>query len=194
MRITLWPFLFGFFWMGCAPEDLPPEEFDAGPWVEPAPPDVPDNEYCEPVDALGEAMALLEEELLERVNEVRAAGGTCGVQGTFPPTHPLEMDPALRCAARVHTLDMSERNYFSHESPNGVGPGVRITKAGFASGPIGENIALGSTTVEGVMGQWMNSDGHCANILNASYYFFGAGVFDSDSFGYIWTQTFGGNL
>ena len=40
---------------------------------------------------------------------------------------------------------------------------------------IGENIAAGQTSPERVMTAWMNSEGHRANILNASFTRLGVG-------------------
>ena len=188
-----WPFLVIACLTCCGPqEEVGP--IDAGVEIDPRWADVPDNDYCMGVKEWTEEQAILEDLLLESVNEVRARGGNCGSRGTYPPTHPLEMDTALRCAARVHSLDMDERQFFSHDSPTGETAWYRIAQAGFGSTPVGENIAMGSSTVEGVMAQWLNSDGHCANILNASYYYMGAGVYESAIYRHIWTQTFGGKF
>ena len=188
-----WPFFVIAWMIGCGPPEEP-GPVDAGVEIDPRADDIPDNAYCEGVKEWSEDLAILEDLLLESVNEVRAQGGNCRSQGTYPPTHPLEMEPALRCAARVHSLDMDERQYFSHDSPTGETAWYRIAQAGFGSSPVGENIAMGSSTVEGVMAQWLNSDGHCANIFNSNYYYMGAGVYEGDIYRHIWTQTFGGNF
>ena len=169
--------------------------FDAGPIEEPVVfVDVPDNEYCEPVNQWEAEYTDLEEELLVLVNEVRAAGANCGSQGTYAPTHPLIMNGALRCAARVHCVDMDQRQFFSHTNPSGETAAYRIAQAGFGEYPIGENIAMGSSTAEAVMLQWLNSDGHCGNIMQPHYYFFGAAYYQGAVYGHLWTQTFGGKL
>jgi len=74
---------------------------------------VPDTEHCAPVAAVADTWTALEDELLTLINEQRALGGSCG--GTaMAPTSPLASDPALRCAARLHSADMAARDYFSH--------------------------------------------------------------------------------
>jgi uncharacterized protein YkwD len=51
----------------------------------------------------------------------------------------------------------------------------------------GENIAVGYTSPAAVVQGWMNSEGHRANILNASYTQIGMGY---ESAGHHWTQMF----
>ena len=98
----------------------------------------------------------------------------------------LAAESALRCAARKHSLDMFDRDFFSHTNPDGEGPGQRLTKAGY-SGGWGENIAWGQSTPAQVVDSWMNSDGHCANIMRASYTKIGIGYHSSR----LWTTVFG---
>ena len=51
----------------------------------------------------------------------------------------------------------------------------------------GENIAYGYRTPQAVVNGWMNSSGHRANILNASYTKIGVGYVASGNY---WTQMF----
>ena len=188
-----WPLLILLIMVvGCGPEPAEQTVIDAGP-TEPEIADVPDNSYCRPVGVWDESYIAKEEELLVLVNEVRAKGAHCGPHGAKAPTHPLEMEGALRCAARVHSLDMNERNFFAHNNPSGQTPWYRIAQAGYTATPVGENIAMGRGTAEGVMQQWMNSPGHCANIMEPSYDYMGAGYTDGTVYGHTWTQTFGGS-
>jgi uncharacterized protein YkwD len=146
---------------------------------------VPDNAYCSGVADWNDEWTTLEDEILELVNEQRAQGATCG-DDYFPPVPPLTMDPALRCAARVHTLEMSENNYFSHTSLNGDEPWDRMNDAGYNWSGAGENIAGGSSTAQGAMNQWMGSPGHCSNIMSSGYTEIGVGMVPN-----LWTQVFG---
>ena len=54
----------------------------------------------------------------------------------------------------------------------------------------GENIAWGQKTPEQVMEGWMNSAGHRANILNASYTEIGVGFYQNASGVNYWSQLF----
>lgn len=129
-----------------------------------------------------------EDEVLEIVNQVRSEGANCGSRGSFDPVGPLVMNENLRCAARLHSVDMVERGYFAHESPEGVGPGQRAAEAGYSNAStVGENIAQGQQSPESVMHSWMNSDGHCANIMQAGYDEIGVGVTAQ----MMWTQKLG---
>jgi uncharacterized protein YkwD len=106
----------------------------------------------------------------------------------MPPVGPLAADPALRCAARVHTLDMATRDYFDHTNLDGEDPGDRIDRAGYVWSTWGENIAGGGATAASTMDQWMTSPGHCSNIMADNYVHIGIGhVADAR----LWTQVFG---
>lgn len=101
----------------------------------------------------------------------------------------LRVDDRLVAAAQGHSEDMAERDYFSHTSPEGEGPGERARDADYPWWS-GENIARGQRTAEAVVDAWMNSEGHRANILNCQSVAIGMGVADS-SRGLYWTQLFG---
>lgn len=162
---------------------------------EPPPPnpDVPDGvPYCDPAKLWEPAWKKLEEDVLVIVNEKRAQGADCGSEGVFGPAGPLTMHPALRCAARMHSKDMADRDFFDHTNPDGDSPWDRMGKTGYgAYTNAGENIAAGSPTAAGTMDQWMNSDGHCANIMNPDFEHIGVGYYPGGQYGHLWTQVFG---
>lgn len=135
----------------------------------------------------------LEDEALALTNAHRAQGATCGDRN-FPPVPPLIMDPALREVARAHSADMGERRYFDHGTPEGVSPADRMKAAGFTGGVTGENIYGGPSTAAAVVDGWMQSPGHCANIMGAGYRIIGIGhaAVDGSPFVHYWTQDSGG--
>jgi uncharacterized protein YkwD len=96
------------------------------------------------------------------------------------------MNDHLQRAARLHSHDMFERDYFSHTNPDGEGPKERMDRAGYEGRTWGENIAGGSSTPEAVMAIWMGSAGHCANIMRTSFEEIGVGVYERR-----WTLKFG---
>lgn len=137
-----------------------------------------------PGGGTGSAMAASErafaEEVLRLVNEERA-------RAELPP---LLWDEALAGVAYRHSVDMDGRDYFSHDSPDGLGPGERLAAAGIDDlRSWGENIAAGQTSPEQVMRSWMESSGHRANILRASFTHLGVGVHAPGAI--WWTQLFG---
>jgi uncharacterized protein YkwD len=107
--------------------------------------------------------------------------------------HPLVWDDALGAAARGHSADMAQFNYFSHTSLDGRLFHQRITAAGYAYSTCGENIAAGYSNAQAVMNGWMNSPGHRANILGSGFCDIGVGYAygSASTYGHYWTQDFG---
>ncbi|MEM6996053.1 MAG: CAP domain-containing protein [Myxococcota bacterium] len=158
----------------------------------PADPDVPQNvAYCNDVAGWDAGWSQLEVDVLELVNMYRASGYNCGSAGNFGPAAPLTMQPNLRCSSRVHSKDMDTRNFFAHDNPSGESPFDRMGMAGYNFSTAGENIAAGSSDAAGTMNQWMNSDGHCGNIMNPNFTEIGVGYHPGGQYGTLWTQNFG---
>lgn len=123
--------------------------------------------------------------LLHLVNEVRASGCNCG--GTvMPPVQPLTWNVLLELAAANHSKDMQERKYFSHNSPNGTTPKMRVQAAGYNYTWMGENIASGPKTELAVINGWLGSPDHCKNLMGAL--FREMGIARADNY---WTQVLG---
>ncbi len=148
--------------------------------------DPPATEYCAAVDDWASASAAFEDEVLSLINARRAAGADCGSAGSFSPAAPLTLHTLLRCAARNHSLDMNTRGFFDHFNPDGDGPAERMSQTGYIGTFWGENIAWGQTTPAQVVQDWMDSDGHCGNIMRNGFSETGIGHNGS-----LWTQVFG---
>ncbi len=132
--------------------------------------------------------------VLELTNENRARGASCGGEA-FGPAPALEMNEVVRVAARLHSADMGAQDYFEHDSLDGREFSDRMSDAGFrGASPWGENIAAGSPTPERVVEGWMNSPGHCRNIMNPRFRVIGIGyaLTDGSTYGHYWTQNFAG--
>lgn len=106
-----------------------------------------------------------EEQVAALVNEVRAENGLGA----------LKLNSDLSDVARAKSQDMHDNNYFAHESPTYGSPFEMMTAFGISYRTAGENIAMGYRTPQAVMDAWMNSPGHRANILNASFTQIGVG-------------------
>jgi len=131
--------------------------------------------------------------VLEETNRYRAMGYDCDTEGAFGPAGPLEMDEVIQIAARGHSVDMGEQNFFDHTSLDGREFDDRMRNAGFSgASPWGENIAAGQNTPREVVAGWMESDGHCRNIMNPSYRVIGIGYanVEGSEYGHYWTQNF----
>ncbi|MEZ4568874.1 MAG: CAP domain-containing protein [Thermomicrobiales bacterium] len=98
----------------------------------------------------------------------------------------------LNAAAYNHSLDMGQRGYFEHDTPDGVTPTDRAQAAGYP-GQVAENIAAGNETAQATFEQWRTSPDHNANML-ADNAVIGIGrVFvEGSEFGWYWTIKFGG--
>ena len=95
----------------------------------------------------------------------------------------LRTNRRLALAATRHAKDMAARHYFSHDTLGGGSFLDRIRRTGYLRGAhswiVGENLAWGSrgySRPQVIMRMWMNSPGHRANILNASFREIGIGV------------------
>lgn len=103
------------------------------------------------------------------VNRQRAAGASCGNQGSFPAAAALRWNASLAQAALRHSDDMQTGNFFSHTGSDGSNAGQRMTAAGYAWQGWGENIAAGQATVSDVVAGWIASPGHCANLMKSNF-------------------------
>ena len=118
-----------------------------------------------------------EKEVVRLVNEIRVKNGL----------KELTYDWELSRVARYKSQDMKDNRYFSHTSPTYGSPFQMIKNFGLSYRSAGENIAKGYKTPQAVVNGWMNSSGHRANILNASYNRIGVGYVANGNY---WTQMF----
>jgi uncharacterized protein YkwD len=102
---------------------------------------------------------------------------------------PLKADLLLREVARLHSLDMFKRGFFSHDNLDGKDPFDRIRKANVPFLTAGENLAL-SPNLQTAHTGLMESPGHKANILHSSFGRVGIGILDGGIYGIMVTQNF----
>jgi uncharacterized protein YkwD len=107
------------------------------------------------------------------VNAERAAAGLS----------PLTVSGCAQTFAVTWSRHMAATADFSHQSLTPIMTGCGARGAG-------ENIAYGATSPEQFMTLWMNSSGHRANILRASFTHLGVGVAKSASGTWYATQDF----
>ena len=107
----------------------------------------------------------------------------------------LEWNETLAIEASWHAQDMAVRDYFGHYSPEGTSPSERARLAGYPGfdwGPfVGENIAKGLPTSEGVVQSWLNSEGHRQNLLLPDYREIGVGLSVAPDGSVVWVQNLG---
>lgn len=125
------------------------------------------------------------QQLVTLVNKYRAEGCTCG-NDRMAAAPPITWNETLGKTAFLHSKDMNDNNYFSHTAKDGSSAGDRITKQGYAWSTYGENIAKGYANEKAVIEGWIQSEGHCRNIMNPNFKEMGVG-----KEGEYWTQVFG---
>ncbi|CAA9453724.1 MAG: hypothetical protein AVDCRST_MAG78-3728 [uncultured Rubrobacteraceae bacterium] len=110
----------------------------------------------------------------------------------------LCVHPDLQRAARAHSKEMIDKDYYRHDSANGEEFWQRLKRFGYKNYRIvGENIhgVPKSYSTGEVFGDWMRSSGHKDNILNKGYREVGIGARTGNYKGTgnftMWTVDFG---
>ena len=129
------------------------------------------------IPQLESTVSRYESEVIRLVNEIRQQNGL----------RPLAANWELSRVARYKSQDMRDNGYFSHNSPTYGTPFQMLSAFGLSYRTAGENIAKGYASPQAVVNGWMNSSGHRANILNASYTQIGVGYVSGGNY---WTQLF----
>jgi uncharacterized protein YkwD len=138
--------------------------------------------------------AAYEQQVVDLVNAIRQQNG-------LPPLKRVDL---LDEAARYHAADLAQDDYFSHDTYDLVNNQLewvcswKDRIASFYAPPGGpsytglaENIAGGQSDPTTVVGAWMNSPGHRANILSYGNWELGVGYYQGGSYGRYWVQDFG---
>lgn len=145
-----------------APPDEPGEPLQAQPRdVSQTPPQAPPPA---PPQLVALSLYNVEQELVAHTNAARIAAGL----------DPLLIDQAIMETARAHTIAMASSGRMYHGR----------------NFPAAENVAWGSTTAQDVVGSWMRSPGHRANILGKYRYLGTAGYIGRRDGAMYWTQQF----
>jgi len=118
------------------------------------------DEWCPDIGTEG-----MKQNMVEFINQARAEARTCGDEH-YPAAPPVAWDDLLADAAMAHSTDMAENDFFSHTGSDGGSVSDRIVAAGYDYATYGENIYLGVNSSEEAVDGWLESPGHCANIMN----------------------------
>ena len=111
---------------------------------------------------------MLASRTLDLVNQVRARGTRCG-ERSFGPAPPVKLSGTLANVAFGHASDMATHNYFEHEDLAGHSPADRVRAVGYREKLVGENIAYGPKSADEVVQGWLDSPGHCENIMDPRF-------------------------
>lgn len=130
---------------------------------------------------------------IDRINEVRGAAGS----------PPLTRDPTLVEAARGHSEDMAVRDYYSHETPEGAGPGDRVPCDAVGEtlhrgdlGPESTTDAKTFDTRDGaelaafLVRDWRLSESHRRTLVDPEWTRAGVGIYIDDLNNFLATAVF----
>ncbi|WP_223707531.1 CAP domain-containing protein [Niabella beijingensis] len=106
-------------------------------------------------------------ELLKQVNAIRAKGCNCGGR-SYPAAAPVQWNSRLADAAGLHSSYMQRTGRLTHTGRNGATPEKRVAAAGYKWSYVAENIAMGQQNTREVIQSWLQSPGHCRNIMSRS--------------------------
>lgn len=147
---------------GCFEEARNPGQDDT-----PSP--TPEAKPMQPIDAANAGVFAsvwpIEQRIHELINEARQSRGT----------DPLSWDGNLAYVSRDHSRDMSQRDFYSHQNPDGQTASGRMREYGLdgylfsvseniASRPLRDSTDSPDVVAEKFFEMWKNSDGHWRNI------------------------------
>ncbi len=129
------------------------------------------------------------------VNQARARVQKCGSK-TMPAVGPVDYSDEIAKAAQAHAQDMADKSYFSHDSRDGRSFDQRIAATKYRGYAGGENIASGFPTAQETLKGWLNSPGHCMNLMDPDFDHMGLGLASQNDSRYssaisYWVQDFG---
>lgn len=156
------------------------------------------------IPALSEA---LKKEYLNAINRARGEAQDCGTAGFFEATTPLKWNNKLYEAAYEHMQDLIKSKTFAHEGSGresdwtGYALGKkstfveRIENHGYQWSRLAENLG-GGTQIdepEEMVRNWLESDHHCANLMNPNFTEVGMVMLKDDNAKYThyWGQELG---
>jgi len=82
---------------------------------------------------------------------------------------PLSIDYSLEKAAEDKANDMVVRNYWDHNTPDGAGPWVFISKYNYRYYRAGENLARDYSSAEDILAGWIKSPSHNKNLIEEDF-------------------------
>lgn len=110
--------------------------------------------------------------LLKQTNKSREAQGG----------KDLSMNDRLSAAAQAKAYDMAQRDYWSHNTPDGKQPWYFINQTGYKYSEASENLAYGFASDADTIIGWMNSPEHRKAMLEKDYTEVGFGIANSNNY------------
>lgn len=131
----------------------------------------------------------IQQRTLSLINEARSQPRNCGAE-PFEATHALTWNTQLFEAANSHSVDMTRHNFFDHTGSDGSTISMRVDDTGYNWRAVGENIAAGQTSATQAVEGWLNSPGHCRNLMSPDFTHVAVACVEDDGadYTYYWTN------
>lgn len=97
----------------------------------------------------------------------------------------IDFNARLSAAAQTQACDLASSGRFGHAGSDGSNSHARVLRAGYQSCLTAENLAWGYPDAARIVGGWMASPGHRANMLHSRVDEFGIGIANGPQ-GPIW--------
>ena len=119
----------------------------------------------EPDAAAGCRASPVVDQVLRRINAVRARGAVCGSAGPAAAAGALRWSERLASVAAAQADSMAAQQKMSHRDGEGRGLSARLAAQGYRFGSAVENVAAGHSSVDTVVDAWLVSETHCSNLM-----------------------------
>ena len=139
---------------------------------------------------------LTAEEALRRLNAARVRGAVCHRPGALAVASPVTWSPSLAAVALAQSQDMAELARMAHVDRHNRGLAERLKALGYRFSAAVENVAVGYASIDAVFDAWLESEGHCDNLMNGTVLEFGLACSDArpdggPTLGRYWTLVLG---
>lgn len=115
-----------------------------------------------------EATDFRTDRIIKYLNQIRANAQVCG-EKPYPPATAVVWSKQLFNAAKSHSRDMASNDFLNHLGSDDSNVSARVSNQNYQWNTVAENISGGTDTPEQTLESWMNSPGHCRNLMNPRY-------------------------
>ena len=142
----------------------------------------PSSAFCQAVPAPDQGARTWADELVQALNEARAAGGvTCGSDPPSTPVGALRLDARLSCAANVLASDLEVTRAQSLTDSLGRNTEERMNAAGYLDDQWAESFAFQARSASDAVNVMLADSGSCPHLVGATYRDVGAALVGSVS-------------
>ncbi len=121
-----------------------------------------------PRSADAAASSALTQQSVTQINAIRASVRNCGGI-SFAVAAAVAGSAKLEAAALQQAQYMKSTDTLTHIGGANSSIGDRVSSAGYTWSAVGENITSGYETLAEVLQGWVESPGHCANLMNPNF-------------------------